>query len=58
MEQFQHGGAFAAGEDKAVDARQLLRRADENGVGSRGGEGFGVRFEIALQGENSGGFGQ
>ncbi len=56
IEQLQHGGAFAAGDDQAVAALQVGNGAHFDGVAAGPLDRFAMRFEVALQGQNAGGF--
>jgi hypothetical protein len=53
LEEFEHGGGFAAGHDEAVEAFEVLRCADEASGGAERGEGLHMRVIGALQGENA-----
>ena len=50
VEEAEHGGGFAAGQDEAVQAGQLLRLADLDGICAGLGEGLRVAGEVALDG--------
>src|SRR5580704_15658523 len=53
VDELEHGCAFPPGYHKAVDGLQFFGSAHEDGLGARAFERFCVRFEIALQRENS-----
>ena len=53
LEELELRGAFAAGEDEAVAAREIGGRADFDGVGAEIGEHPGVGGEVTLDGEDS-----
>ena len=55
VEELEHGGGLAAGHDEAVEVGEFGWSADEPGGGAEGGEGFGVGFVRALQGEDADG---
>ena len=55
LEEFEEGGGFAAGDDEAVEIGELGWGADELCGDAESGEGFGVGFECALQGEDADG---
>ena len=61
LEEFEHGGGLATGDDEAVEffwASEFVWGADEFGGDAQGGEGFGVSFVGALQGEDPDGEGR
>jgi hypothetical protein len=53
LEEFQHGGRFATGDDEAVEIRRGLRGAHQDGVGSGFGQSCGVGGVVALNGEDA-----
>ena len=52
IEQLEHGGAFAAGDDQAVALFQVGNGAHFDGMAAGALDGFAMRFEIALEGQN------
>ena len=56
IEQLQHGSAFAAGDDQAVALLQVGSGAHFDGVAAGAVDRFAMRFEVALEGQNPGGF--
>jgi hypothetical protein len=50
VQQLEHGGAFAAGNDQGVYGVEIGGGAHEDGLRAQVRQGAGVRFEIALQG--------
>ena len=52
-EELKHGGGFTAGHDQAIEVCQALGVADEGGGCASFGEGCGVAFEIALDGQDA-----
>jgi hypothetical protein len=61
LQEFEHGGGLAAGDDEAVYAggsfggEELVRCADEAGGHIEGSEGFGVGFVGSLEGQDANG---
>lgn len=55
LEEFEHGGGLAAGDDEAVDSFQLRGGADEFGGDAEGGDGAGVGLVGSLKGEDADG---
>ncbi len=53
IQEFEHGGAFAAWDDEAIDGIQLFGGADFHRVAARVFDGFRVCVEVPLQGEDS-----
>lgn len=60
LEEFEHGGGFAAGEDEAFEGvrgwaveAEVLGGFDERGDGAAVGEGLGVGGVVALEGEDA-----
>lgn len=53
LEEFEHGGGFAAGHDEAVEAVEILRKPDESRRRTQRSEGFDVRVVGALKGEDA-----
>lgn len=49
----EKGGRLASGEDEAVEILKLAGPADKPGIGTQGGEGFGVSLVRTLQGEDA-----
>src|SRR5947209_9892213 len=49
MQEFQHGAAFSAGNDQAIQRLQVRSAAYEDGIGSYPLEYLGMRFKIALE---------
>ena len=53
LEEFEHGGGFAAGHDEAGDSIEVLRGADEAWSCAERDEDFAVRVIGALEGEDA-----
>jgi hypothetical protein len=59
LEEFEHGGGLASGDDEAVDpvfrVFQFGGGADESGGCAKGGEGLGVSLVSSLEGQDADG---
>ena len=56
IQQFQHGRAFAAGDDQGVDRIQLAGGANRHSVCANALQGILVGFKIALERQHANGF--
>lgn len=55
LEEFKEGSGFAAGNDETIEISEFGWSADEFCGHAEAGEGFGMGFECALQGEDADG---
>ncbi len=53
LQKFEHGGAFAAGQNHSIYLRRVLRRAHENVIGAEALKHARVGFVIALHCEDA-----
>src|ERR1039458_3165473 len=51
--EFEHGGAFAAGDDEAIERVEVGRLADVDGLGAGAFKGCAVRRKVPLQRKHS-----
>lgn len=56
LEELEHGGGLAAGDDEAVEIDQLFGGANKLGGDAKVGEGLGVGLVSALKGEDADGW--
>ena len=58
LEEFEHGGGLAAGDDEAVEMGEFVRGADELCGDAQAEEGAGVGLVGSLEGEDADGEGR